>query len=83
VPLRTYNPVRIAFFQWIAIVSDLRRARGWRERAGYLFGPPGWSPDGPGETTEALRARAGLDARGRALAPQRRVPPEAGGHVRA
>jgi sterol desaturase/sphingolipid hydroxylase (fatty acid hydroxylase superfamily) len=83
VPLRTYNPVRIAFFQWVAILRDLRRARGWRERAGYLFGPPGWSPDGPGETTEALRARAGLDARGRALAPQRRVPPEAGGHVRA
>lgn len=65
VPLRTYNPLRIAFFQWVAIVRDLRRARGWRERAGYLFGPPGWAPDGPGDTTEALRARAGFDARGR------------------
>jgi len=57
-PLRTHNPVRIAFFQWVAVARDLRRARGPRELAGYLFGPPGWSPDGPGTTTEALRARA-------------------------
>ncbi len=68
-PLRSCNPVGIALCQWLAIGRDLRRARGWREPAGYPFGPPGWSPDGPGETTEALRARAGLDARGRPLAP--------------
>ncbi|MEI7443582.1 MAG: sterol desaturase family protein [Burkholderiales bacterium] len=64
-PLRSYNPLRIAFHQWVTLVRDLRRARSAREVAGYLFGPPGWSPDGPGSTTEALRARAGLDARGR------------------
>jgi len=67
VPLRTRNPFRIAFFQWVALVRDLRRARSAREVLGYLFGPPGWAPDGQGETTETLRARAGLDARGRPL----------------
>jgi sterol desaturase/sphingolipid hydroxylase (fatty acid hydroxylase superfamily) len=70
-PLRSYNPVKIAFFQWQAMAADLRRARGARDALGYLCGPPGWAPDGQGETTEALRARAGLDARGR--------PREAGG----
>ena len=30
--------------------------------AGFLAGPPGWQPDGRGETTEALRVAAGLPA---------------------
>jgi sterol desaturase/sphingolipid hydroxylase (fatty acid hydroxylase superfamily) len=68
VPLRSHNPVRIAFFQWVGIVHDLRRARSLREVLGYLFGPPGWAPDGPGETTEVIRARAGLPPRGRPAA---------------
>jgi len=58
VPLQSYNPLRIAFFQWIAIAGDLRHARSLREIAGYLFGPPGWAPDGQGLTTENLRRRA-------------------------
>ena len=36
------------------------RARSWRERLGYLFGPPGWRPDGQGLTTEDLRRQASL-----------------------
>ena len=59
-PLRTYNPFRIAFFYWIEVVRDLRTARSAREVAGFLFGPPGWTPDGKGLTTENMRRRAGL-----------------------
>jgi sterol desaturase/sphingolipid hydroxylase (fatty acid hydroxylase superfamily) len=59
-PLRSYNPFRIAFFYWFEILRDLRRARQFREIIGYLFGPPGWAPDGKGLTTEELRRRAGL-----------------------
>ena len=64
VPLRSYNPLRIAFFLWIDMFRDLRRARSLREVAGYLFGPPGWAPDGNGLTTADLRRRAvsGLSA---------------------
>ncbi|CKV67415.1 Uncharacterised protein [Mycobacterium tuberculosis] len=29
---------------------------------GYLVKPPGWKPDGPGDTTEELRRRAALQA---------------------
>jgi len=43
-PLISHNPIRIAFHEWLKLVGDLRRARSWREAAGYLFGPPGWRP---------------------------------------
>jgi sterol desaturase/sphingolipid hydroxylase (fatty acid hydroxylase superfamily) len=39
-PLHSHNPVRIAFFEWLALGRDLRRARSWSERARALFGPP-------------------------------------------
>ncbi|HEY8515966.1 MAG TPA: sterol desaturase family protein [Candidatus Binatia bacterium] len=55
--ISTYNPLRIAFHEWAAILRDLRTARSLREVMGYLFGPPGWSPDGSRETTEMIRAR--------------------------
>jgi sterol desaturase/sphingolipid hydroxylase (fatty acid hydroxylase superfamily) len=65
-PLQTYNPVKIALHQFGPLLQDLRGARNWREATGFLFGPPGWRPDGQGSTTEQLRARvatpdAGLD----------------------
>jgi hypothetical protein len=31
--------------------------RSLRDLCGYLFGPPGWRPDGGGETTAAIKAR--------------------------
>jgi len=38
----TYNPVRIAFHEWIDIAHDLRSARTWNERWHLVFGRPGW-----------------------------------------
>ncbi len=59
--LETFHPVRIAFHEWIAIAKDVARARSLRSALGYVFGPPGWAPDGKGETAKVLRARAALD----------------------
>jgi sterol desaturase/sphingolipid hydroxylase (fatty acid hydroxylase superfamily) len=56
-PLLTHNPIKIAFHQFGPLLQDLRSARNWREVVGYLFGPPGWRPDGQGSTTQELRAR--------------------------
>jgi sterol desaturase/sphingolipid hydroxylase (fatty acid hydroxylase superfamily) len=39
-----FNPFRLQYAEYAAIVRDLRRARGLRARAGYLLGPPGWHP---------------------------------------
>jgi sterol desaturase/sphingolipid hydroxylase (fatty acid hydroxylase superfamily) len=56
-PMVGHNFFAIEFSQWRALFNDLRTARSPRAVLGYLFMPPGWQPDGAGETTEALRAR--------------------------
>jgi len=55
--LMTFNPLKVAFHEWIAIGHDLLNAGSLREAAGYFVGPPGWSPDGSRETTDAIKAR--------------------------
>jgi sterol desaturase/sphingolipid hydroxylase (fatty acid hydroxylase superfamily) len=52
----TFNPLRIAVHEWVAIGRDLARAPSWRARLAYAFGRPGWSPDGSRQTTDAIRA---------------------------
>lgn len=55
-PLEKENPVSIVFHEWDQISRDLRRRDiGWKEKLGYLFGPPGWSHDGSRHTSEELR----------------------------
>jgi sterol desaturase/sphingolipid hydroxylase (fatty acid hydroxylase superfamily) len=40
----SYNPFTLQYHLYGAIARDLRHSRTWRERLGYLFGPPGWQP---------------------------------------
>lgn len=54
-PMTSLNPVTIALHEWAALVRDLTQAKNGRERWMYLFGPPGWRPDGKSMTTESLR----------------------------
>jgi sterol desaturase/sphingolipid hydroxylase (fatty acid hydroxylase superfamily) len=42
--IQTYNPLKVATHEYTAIWRDLRSAKTWRHRAGYLFGRPGWQP---------------------------------------
>jgi sterol desaturase/sphingolipid hydroxylase (fatty acid hydroxylase superfamily) len=44
--LTTYNPITVAFHEYIALWRDLRATRSWRARLGLLFRGPGWRPDG-------------------------------------
>jgi sterol desaturase/sphingolipid hydroxylase (fatty acid hydroxylase superfamily) len=44
--IRSFKPTRVAFHEFAAIARDVRGASGWRERLGYMFRGPGWSPDG-------------------------------------
>ncbi len=69
--LGTFNPLKVAFHEWWGIAKDLFAARSWRERLGYLFAPPGWSPDGSRDTSDRIkekwrrrRARDGADSTG-------------------
>jgi sterol desaturase/sphingolipid hydroxylase (fatty acid hydroxylase superfamily) len=40
----TFNPFRLQYHEYAAIMRDLRGSNGWRQRLGFLFGPPGWMP---------------------------------------
>jgi sterol desaturase/sphingolipid hydroxylase (fatty acid hydroxylase superfamily) len=53
--LATFNPLRIAAHEWLGIAGDLARARSLRDVAGFVFGPPGWSPDGSRETSDSIK----------------------------
>ncbi|MFN7176158.1 MAG: sterol desaturase family protein [Thermaurantiacus sp.] len=55
--LGTLNPLWAAVHEWVGIARDVSRAQSANDLAGYIAGPPGWRPDGAGETSEAIRAR--------------------------
>jgi sterol desaturase/sphingolipid hydroxylase (fatty acid hydroxylase superfamily) len=43
-PVDTYNLLRLEYGQYAEIGRDVRAARTWREKVGYVLGPPGWAP---------------------------------------
>ena len=56
--LTTFNPIIISYHEWVGMARDFFYAKNWRERFGFLFGPPGWSPDGSRMTSAMVKARA-------------------------
>ena len=59
--LGAFNIVRVAFHEWIGIVQDIVRQP--RRTLGWLFGPPGWSPDGSRDTSASLKAQWAASSR--------------------
>jgi len=56
--LGTFNPIRVAFHEWVGIFRDAtQRGLTWRERLNYCIMPPGWSHDGSRETSTEIKAR--------------------------
>ena len=53
--LATFNPLKVAFHEFIGIAKDLKAARSPRDAAGFIFAPPGWSPDGSRETSDSIK----------------------------
>jgi sterol desaturase/sphingolipid hydroxylase (fatty acid hydroxylase superfamily) len=43
-PVHGSNLVRLQFHEYAALIRDVRRTTGLRNRLGYVFGPPGWQP---------------------------------------
>lgn len=56
-PQRSYTALRICLAEWAAMARDALKARRPAHLLGFLFGPPGWAPDGRGLTTDDLRTR--------------------------
>jgi len=55
--IATYNPLRVAFHEWGAMVRDIISAQSIRDVLGYIFAPPGWSPDGSRMTTDKIKEK--------------------------
>jgi sterol desaturase/sphingolipid hydroxylase (fatty acid hydroxylase superfamily) len=55
--IHSFQPLRIAFHEWAALLRDALRPAALRTRLAYAFAPPGWSPDGATLTASQLRAR--------------------------
>lgn len=74
-PAEQYQPIRygltkrperddaatLIFYEWKTLFRDARKARRWREKLGYLFGPPGWSPDGSTLTARQMREQERME----------------------
>ena len=43
--IKTFNPIKIGYGEFEAIARDVRRAKGWRTKLGYIWKHPGWAPD--------------------------------------
>ncbi|HEY5155391.1 MAG TPA: sterol desaturase family protein [Acidimicrobiales bacterium] len=43
--IKTFNPLRVASHEHVAMLRDVSRAEGWSDRLGYVVRGPGWSPD--------------------------------------
>ncbi len=56
--LATFNPIRIAFHEWVAIFRDMAQpGLTLRQRLMYAVAPPGWSHDGSRDMTPVLKAK--------------------------
>jgi sterol desaturase/sphingolipid hydroxylase (fatty acid hydroxylase superfamily) len=54
--IASFNPFVVALRTWSDLWKRVQLAKDWRQAAGFLFGPPGWSPDGSTRTTAQLRS---------------------------
>jgi sterol desaturase/sphingolipid hydroxylase (fatty acid hydroxylase superfamily) len=53
--VNTFNPVKVAFFEWMNIAKDLRKSDSFLTGIKYIINAPGWSHDGSSKTTKELR----------------------------
>ena len=54
--INTYNPIKIAFIEWVNMFKDAFSGRkSIKNRLLYLVKPPGWKHDGSGQVSNDLR----------------------------
>lgn len=56
--IATFNPLRVAFHEWVALFRDVvQPGLSLRQRLAYAFGPPGYSHDNSRDTTQEIKAK--------------------------
>lgn len=53
---KTYNPIKLNTHEFQAIYKDVKQAKTLRDGWMYIFGPPGWCPNGTTQTAKQLQA---------------------------
>ena len=54
--INTYNPIKIAFLEWVAMFKDaFSGKKSIKDRINYFLKPPGWKHDGTGKLSKDLR----------------------------
>ncbi|MEU9120681.1 sterol desaturase family protein [Streptomyces sp. NPDC048506] len=60
--INTFNPLKANYYEFTGLLRDVRHARTWRGRIGYLLQPPGWREPGaveqPATAPEAVEQPA-------------------------
>ena len=46
--IKTFNPLRIGYQEFVDIARDVRTAKGLRPKLNYVFKHPGWTPEHSG-----------------------------------
>ena len=54
-PPSSHNPVVILTHEYKNIWNDVKSTDNWRNKFMYIFGPPGWSPDGSTLTVKQMQ----------------------------
>ncbi|MBB6202644.1 sterol desaturase/sphingolipid hydroxylase (fatty acid hydroxylase superfamily) [Paraburkholderia fungorum] len=57
-PTTSRNPFVVEFEHWATLVRDVVKAKSVWTAINHVIRPPGWTPEGGGETTEELRRRS-------------------------
>ncbi len=60
--IHSFNPLHVFSHEWRSIWRDVRGTNIWREKAGYLFRGPGWTPAGSADRRELEREGEGSRA---------------------
>ncbi|MGF6757141.1 sterol desaturase family protein [Paraburkholderia sp. GAS42] len=56
-PTRSRNPLVVEFEHWVSLARDIASSGNVWTAISYVILPPGWRPDGSGESTENLRRK--------------------------
>jgi hypothetical protein len=56
-PPKNNNPLEIVSHEYRNIWKDVRNTKNWKHRFMYIFGEPGWTPEGDFYTAKAIQRR--------------------------
>jgi len=69
-PPESHNPLDIVSHEYINIWNDVKKAKNVKEKFMYIFGPPGWSPDGSTQTVKEMQRDLELAEKKASSAPE-------------